>query len=677
MADTTPRKIVVVGGGVAGISLAHYLLRYTLPALTERLEQPYHLTLVSPSSHFYWKVAAPRALVEPSQNNNEPFVAIADGFKDYPASQFTFSQAEAIQVDEKARILHAKSPRTNENTSVKYDCLVIATGTSSHSPLFSLKGPHTQTKNELEHIQDRLRDAQSILVAGGGPTGVETAGELGAMSNRWPGAKKSITILSGHERLLSHASPGTSATAESKLDQLGVAVNHGVRVNSAIQREQGEKSWDLTLSDQSTRVVDVYIDATGSTPNTAFLPSAWLDASGYVKTDQSSLRLEDAAGVYALGSVTSFTNGSFFDAVEPVRPLADSIRDDELAINPDASRRGQTWWETFFGRRTREYRQKVSLTQFVAVGRDGGVGELGGWRVPSALVYKAKARTLMLEKMGPIMHASFRLKLQSLSADTTFEFIDGPFESEPAPDVAPFYSPPYYSFWQGKSVPAIREAHRQLQEKLDRDGPYNGVLCFSQGCSLIASYLLYHERMHPDTPPPFRLAVFICGGVPLPILEDLGLPISSQASQWDEETSRLLMSKNTDHSWLARNTGAGHGPGPGIDRWAPAPGALPVIHAAQRQHYINKSDVFGLDLTCKPDDMRIRIPTVHICGSRDPRFPAAVQLHALCDEAPLWDHGGGHDIPRGRETSQRIAELMVKGMSRGEEWVHPVVGGLV
>ncbi|CAG8406310.1 unnamed protein product [Penicillium salamii] len=404
MAETTPHKIVIVGGGVAGISLAHYLLRHTLPVLTERLGQPYHLTLVSPSSHFYWKVAAPRALVESSQNNTETFVAIADGFQDYPASQFTFVQAEATQVDEKARILHAKSPKTNENTPVKYDCLVIATGTSSHSPLFSLKGPHTQTQHELEHMQDRLRDAQSILVAGGGPTGVETAGELGAMSNRWPGAKKSVTLLSGNERLLSHASPGTSATAESKLDQLGVVINHGVRVTSAIQREHGEKSWDLILSDQSTRTVDVYIDATGSTPNTAFLPSAWLDASGYVKTDQYSLRVDDAAGVYALGSVTSFTNGSFFDAVEPVRPLADSIRDDELAINPDASRRGQTWWETFFGRRTREYRQKVSLTQFVAVGRDGGVGELGGWRVPSALVYKAKARTLMLEKMDPIMH---------------------------------------------------------------------------------------------------------------------------------------------------------------------------------------------------------------------------------------------------------------------------------
>ncbi|CAG7915518.1 unnamed protein product [Penicillium olsonii] len=404
MAETAPRKIVVVGGGVAGISLAHYLLRHTLPALTERLGQPYHLTLISPSSHFYWKLSAPRALADSDPNDTEPFIAIADGFQEYSTLQFTFIQAEATSIDEKARRIHLQSPKINENTPVEYDALVIATGTSSHSPLFCLKGPHTETKQELQHMQDCLRDAESILVAGGGPTGVETAGELGAMSNRWSGPKKSITILSGNDRLLSHASPGTSATAETMLGQMGIVVNHGLRVTSAIQREQGPKSWDITLSDQSTRTVDVYIDATGCAPNTAFLPSAWLDTKGFVKTEQSSLRVDDAAGVYALGSVTSFTNGSFFDAVEPVRPLADSIRDDELAINLEASRRGQSWWESIFGRRTRAYRQKGSLTQFIAVGRDGGVGELGGWRVPSALVGKAKARTLMVEKMSPIMH---------------------------------------------------------------------------------------------------------------------------------------------------------------------------------------------------------------------------------------------------------------------------------
>lgn len=404
MAEITVREIVIVGGGVAGISLAHHFLRQTLPALAEGLGQSYHITLVSPSSHFYWKVAAPRVLVDPNPSLPEPFVAIADGFQEYPESQFTFIQARATDLDEKARALHVQLANTSEFVSVEYDSLVIATGTTTHSPLFSSTETHAETKRVLGEMQNRLRDAQSILVAGGGPTGVETAGELGAMRQHWSGPKKSITLLSGNACLLPHANPRTSATAEQMLEKLSVDVVHGVRVTSVVQKKDDQRPWEVILSDQSTRTVDVYIDATGCTPNTAFLPSEWLDSKGYVKTEPSSLRVQDTAGVYALGSVTSFTNGSFFDAIEPVPPLTDSFRDDQLALYPEVSSRGQTWLEWIFGRQTRLYQQKTSLTQFVAVGRDGGVGELGGWRVPSALVYKAKAKTYMVEKMKSIVY---------------------------------------------------------------------------------------------------------------------------------------------------------------------------------------------------------------------------------------------------------------------------------
>lgn len=404
MTEIVVRKIVIVGGGVAGISLAHHLLRRTLPTLTDCLGQSYHVTLISPSSHFYWKVAAPRALVDPNPGFPEPFVSIADGFQEYPESRFTFIQARATDLDEKVQTLHVQLSNTSEIVPIEYDSLVIASGTTTHSPLFSSAETPAETKRILGEMQSRLRDAKSILVAGGGPTGVETAGEIGAMRQQWPGAKKSITLLSGNTCLLSHANPRTSSTAEQMLQNLSVDVIHELRVIAAVQKEHDQGPWEVTLSDYSTRAVDVYIDATGNTPNTAFLPSKWLDSKGFVKTDPSSLRAMNVTGVYALGSVTSFTNGSFFDAIQPVPPLADSFRDDQLVLYPEFSSRGQTWWEWVFGRQTRLYQQKVALTQFVAVGRDGGVGELGGWRVPSGLVYKAKAKTYMVEKMNSVVY---------------------------------------------------------------------------------------------------------------------------------------------------------------------------------------------------------------------------------------------------------------------------------
>lgn len=340
MTETATRKVVIMGGGVAGISLAHHLLRKTLPALGECLGKSYHVTLISPSLHFYWRVAAPRVLVDSNSSFPEPFVAIADGFREYPASRFTFIQARATDLDEEARTLHVQLADTIEIVPVQYDSIVIATGTTTHSPLFSSVGTHGETKRALREMQIRLQDAQSIFVAGGGSTGVETSGELGAMRQHWLGPKKSITLLSGNACLLPHANPRTSVTAEQMLSKLEVDVVHKVRVTSAIQKENERGPWELVLSDQSTLTVDVYIDATGSTPNTAFLPSAWLDSKGYVRTDPLNLRVQDTTAVYALGSVTSFTNGSFFDAIEPVPPLADSFRDDQLAMYPEVSNRG-------------------------------------------------------------------------------------------------------------------------------------------------------------------------------------------------------------------------------------------------------------------------------------------------------------------------------------------------
>ncbi|KAH8647538.1 hypothetical protein BGZ61DRAFT_466794 [Ilyonectria robusta] len=67
------------------------------------------------------------------------------------------------------------------------------------------------------------------------------------------------------------------------------------------------------------------------------------------------------------------------------------------------------------------------------------------------------------------------------------------------------------------------------------------------------------------------------------------------------------------------------------------------------------SDVFGLDFTRFPRSARIGIPTVHIYGSRDPRWPAGIQLAnsvttdwSTTMEAAMISHG----LPRCRTRLQ-------------------------
>lgn len=179
------------------------------------------------------------------------------------------------------------------------------------------------------------------------------------------------------------------------------------------------------------------------------------------------------------------------------------------------------------------------------------------------------------------------------------------------------------------------------------NGPYDSVMCFSQGCSLLGSYLLYHARESPSRPLPFHSAIFICGGMPLPILEDLGLDVPQRAHELNERTVVLMKSKSAmlyDVDKLPKGQGL----------WD---------HTADLEHDVeddlpDESDCFGLDFTSFPGDVRIKMPTAHIYGAKDPRWPAGIQLAYFCEDRRMYDHQGGHDIPRTTVVSVKIAELI-------------------
>lgn len=190
----------------------------------------------------------------------------------------------------------------------------------------------------------------------------------------------------------------------------------------------------------------------------------------------------------------------------------------------------------------------------------------------------------------------------------------------------------------------IRAAHEWLRELLNRDGPYDGVMLFSQGCSLISSFLMYHQAEKPHLPLPFKVAIFICGGVPLSVIEDLGVHVSTEARDLDARTGKQLQQRAS-----AVGTAT-----PGTDYWLEIDERLFDPSAP-----IEPSNVFGLDFT-KIKKPLISIPTVHIYGGKDPRFPASVQLSHFCESSMkrTFDHGGGHDVPRTMKVSKTIAELV-------------------
>lgn len=244
-------------------------------------------------------------------------IPIAHAFSVYQKEQYEIVEAFVTRVDPQSRTVY-----TDRDGKHHYDSLVICSGTTSAAPLWSLSRGTEELKAGLEDISKRLPSAKTVVVAGGGAAGVETAGELGHVY----GGKKNITIYSGTSQLLGRLrNKGAGIDAEAVLNKMGVNVVNGVKVLSSTH--DGDKDL-LQLSSGEMVTADAYIDATGDIPNASFLPSDWLNDKGYVKVNEQTLELDvqGVTGVYAFGSVGSYSDGGLLHVRFAIKPLLESIR---------------------------------------------------------------------------------------------------------------------------------------------------------------------------------------------------------------------------------------------------------------------------------------------------------------------------------------------------------------
>jgi hypothetical protein len=132
--------------------------------------------------------------------------------------------------------------------------------------------------------------------------------------------------------------------------------------------------------------------------------------------------------------------------------------------------------------------------------------------------------------------------------------------------------------------------------------------------------------------------------VPLDVLSSLGITITQEALDWDLSSKAELQNRASSAAILRD----------GVDRWGL--GFDPFTADPDGKTKM----VFGIDVARIPREMKIAIPTVHVYGSKDPRFPASVTLAQFCNESVrrTLDHGGGHEIPRNEDVSAMLVELV-------------------
>lgn len=431
--SSTPEvhQIVVIGASFGGLPTAQRLLKDILPAVSTTTKLHYKVILIAPNEHFYFKIGAPRILINPAKFPLEKgLLPIRDGFKQYPTDRFEFIHAYATAIDPEAKTI-----ATSTSQTVHYNSLVIASGTNFKTSLWSTSNGDAALREAVAELHEKLPRATSVLVAGGGAVGVETAGEL---ADLYGGGKKDIILLSGADQLLARLNnKDLGKEAEAKLTKAGVKVLHNVRISEQTTTADGKT--ELKLDDGSSRTVDVYIEATGDRPNSNFVPKAWLTERQQVKTDPQTLRLDvpGVQGVYVIGAVGSYSDGGIPDTKMAYGPILDSIRRDLLGSGENASSHSTSsppsssssssstpvgaepgWieWLTSFipftaaaeaASKKPVLYKKITDTQFVPLGAKAGVGILMGWRIPQFAVVMFKSKSYMIGDPVKVVNGTY------------------------------------------------------------------------------------------------------------------------------------------------------------------------------------------------------------------------------------------------------------------------------
>ncbi|KAF8848095.1 FAD/NAD(P)-binding domain-containing protein [Acephala macrosclerotiorum] len=368
------KTVVILGGSYAGITTAHKLLKAS--ASTGDVK----VILVSPNTHLYWSLATVRAII-PGQFADEKLLQpIAPGFKQYRADQFEFIVATAEGLDLAGKKVTISS-KTGTNI-LPYDILVLATGSSTKSEApWKAQPTYEATRDQLHDYQSRVKKANSIVVVGGGATGVETSGELGFEY----GKTKKITLIASGSHILEGTPASVTKTATKLLRGLNVELKLSTKVVGDAKMPDGRT--ELTLSSGEKVVTDLYLPTVGLTPNSSYIPADLLNGNGFVIVDEY-LRVKGHPDVWAVGDVSAVQRPQLVNAMKQVAHAAKNIG---LAIK---------------GQNLVVYKTGGGDMLAVPVGRKSGTGHMGNWKLPGFMINMVKGKTLFTENLPKTIDGS-------------------------------------------------------------------------------------------------------------------------------------------------------------------------------------------------------------------------------------------------------------------------------
>ncbi|CAO3652776.1 unnamed protein product [Mucor fragilis] len=325
MPQTHHTKLVILGGGAAGIMIAMQL------AKTKYLE----ITLIDNKSFYEYTPALCSVLFEASDKAFEQhFNNITFDYAPYLANlnvKFVLGKIASIK--------EGKVYLVDQSQAIDYDYAVICTGSSYANPWKTAAPDDGSTLNSatrfdfLRQQRQKYQASHDILCIGGGPVGVETATEIACRS-----PTKRITLVDANENVLASAPSNVGQHAQTIIDAKPSI--RSIHKEKATEKEKrGNKSIYETDKSHTVIEADLVYNCIGVTPNSGFLDKEWLDDKKQVVVDDT-LKVRGSTNIFAVGDVNSVQEPKMFYTahmqavhfVKNMRRVLKNVARDELLV---------------------------------------------------------------------------------------------------------------------------------------------------------------------------------------------------------------------------------------------------------------------------------------------------------------------------------------------------------
>lgn len=283
-------KIVVVGGGYGGVTVA------------KGLDPLADVTLVEQKDQFVHHAASLRAAVD-------------EVWEHAIFMPYSNLLARGHVVQGTASRVHGSTVEIFGHEPLDADFIVLATGSTYPFPAKYSSSRAVVAKARIEQLHQDLASARSVMLVGGGTVGIELAGEL---ANAFPDLE--ITIVEKGSAILSTPgySDGLREELQRQLDDLGVRVVTGSELAYLPPQNVGELGHFTVATKAGVAVeADFWFQCHGSRANTGYLDGTeyaqLLHPDGTIRVEPT-LQVTGHPHLYAIGDITDVRESKRADA---------------------------------------------------------------------------------------------------------------------------------------------------------------------------------------------------------------------------------------------------------------------------------------------------------------------------------------------------------------------------